>query len=75
MDYLTPVISSYEEHPITKNFEVASFFPLALAVKTTEKMPERVSAQVLAKTSPNSWLERGQEERQGIARGEGRLAL
>ena len=74
MDYLTPVIASYESHPITKNFEVASFLPLALEVKTTEKMPERVSAQVLAKTSPNSWLERGQDERQGIARGEGRLA-
>jgi ABC-type uncharacterized transport system involved in gliding motility auxiliary subunit len=74
MDYLTPVVASYEEHPITKNFEVASFFPLALEVKTTDKMPEGVSAQILAKTSPNSWLERGTEERQGIARGEGRLA-
>jgi ABC-type uncharacterized transport system involved in gliding motility auxiliary subunit len=74
MEYSTPVITSYEEHPITRNFEVVSFFPLALAVKTTEKMPERVSAQVLAKTSPNSWLERGQDERAGIARGEGRLA-
>jgi ABC-type uncharacterized transport system involved in gliding motility auxiliary subunit len=74
MDYLTPVIASYEQHPITKNFEVASFLPLALEVKTTDKMPERVSAQVLAKTSPNSWLERGQDERQGISRGEGRLA-
>jgi ABC-type uncharacterized transport system involved in gliding motility auxiliary subunit len=73
-DYLMPVITTYEEHPITKNFEVASFFPLALSVKTTDKMPERVSAQVLAKTSPNSWLERGQEERQGITRGEARLA-
>jgi ABC-type uncharacterized transport system involved in gliding motility auxiliary subunit len=74
MDYLTPVVASYEQHPITKNFEVASFFPLALSVKTTDKMPERVSSQILARTSPNSWLERGQEERQGIARGEGRLA-
>ena len=74
MDYLTPVIASYEQHPITKNFEVASFLPLALEVKVTDKMPERVSSQILARTSPNSWLERGQEERQGIARGEGRLA-
>jgi ABC-type uncharacterized transport system involved in gliding motility auxiliary subunit len=73
MDYLTPVVASYEEHPITKNFEVASFFPLAQEVKTTDKMPERVSAQILAKTSPNSWLERGKDEREGIARGEGRL--
>ncbi len=74
MDYLTPVIASYEQHPITKNFEVASFLPLALSVKAANTMPERVSAQALAKTSPNSWLERGQDERQGIARGEGRLA-
>ena len=27
MDYLTPVVSSYEAHPITKNFEVACFSP------------------------------------------------
>jgi ABC-type uncharacterized transport system involved in gliding motility auxiliary subunit len=74
-DYLMPVLTTYEQHPITKNFEVACFFPVALEVKTTDKMPERVSAQILAKTSPNSWLERGTEERQGIARGEGRLAF
>jgi ABC-type uncharacterized transport system involved in gliding motility auxiliary subunit len=74
MDIDTPVVASYEQHPISKNFEVASFFPLALSVKTTDKMPERISAQLLAKTSPNSWLERGVDERQGIARREGRLA-
>jgi hypothetical protein len=74
-DYLMPVITSYEQHPITKNFEVASFFPLALAVKTTDKMPERVSAQVLAKTSPNSWLKRDMEELKAELRGEGRPLL
>jgi gliding motility-associatede transport system auxiliary component len=74
-DYLMPVITSYEEHPITKNFEVASFFPLALEVKTTDKMPERVSAQVLAKTSPNSWLKRDMEELKAELRAEGRPLL
>jgi ABC-type uncharacterized transport system involved in gliding motility auxiliary subunit len=73
-DYLMPVITSYEQHPITKNFEVASFFPLALAVKTTEKMPDRVSAQILAKTSPNSWLKRDMEELKAELRAEGRPA-
>ena len=51
------------------------FFPLALAVKTTEKMPERVSAQVLAKTSPNSWLKRDMEELKAELRAEGRPLL
>jgi ABC-type uncharacterized transport system involved in gliding motility auxiliary subunit len=73
-DYLMPVITTYEQHPITKNFEVASFFPLALSVKTTEKMPERVSAQVLAKTSPNSWLKRDPQELKAELR-EGRPLL
>ena len=67
-----PVITNYEEHPITKNFNVASFFPLARAVKTTEKMPEGVSAQVFARTSPNSWLKRSMEELKAELRAEGR---
>jgi ABC-type uncharacterized transport system involved in gliding motility auxiliary subunit len=74
-DYLMPVITNYEQHPITKNFEVASFFPLALSVKTTDKMPERVSAQILAKTSPNSWLKRDMEELKAELRGDGRPLL
>jgi len=74
-DYLMPVISSYEMHPITKDFSVASFLPLARAVKTTEKMPEGVSAQVLARTSPNSWLKRDMEELKAELRSEGRLAF
>ena len=74
-DYLMPVITTYEEHPITKNFEVASFFPLALSVKTTDKMPEQVSAQVLAKTSPNSWLKRDMQELQAELQAQGRPLL
>jgi ABC-type uncharacterized transport system involved in gliding motility auxiliary subunit len=76
MDYLTPVVSTYEPHPIAKGLEgVLTLFPLAQAVKVPETMPPGVSAQVLAKTSPNSWLERGQEERATALRGEGRLAF
>jgi ABC-type uncharacterized transport system involved in gliding motility auxiliary subunit len=74
-DFLMPVITTYEQHPITKNFEVASFLPMALSVKTTDKMPEGVSAQVLAKTSPNSWLKRDLEELKTELRSEGRPLL
>jgi ABC-type uncharacterized transport system involved in gliding motility auxiliary subunit len=74
-DFLMPVITSYEEHPITKNFDIASFFPLTLAVKTMEQMPERVSAQVLAKTTPNSWLKRDIEALKAELRTEGRPSM
>src|SRR5882724_4202767 len=74
-DYLMPVITTFEQHPITKNFEVACFFPVALEVKITDKMPERVSAQVLAKTSPNSWLKRDMQELKAELRAEGRPLL
>lgn len=74
-DYLMPVITSYEPHPITKNFDIASFFPLTLSVKTTDSMPERVSAQILAKTSPNSWLKRDMNELKAELRNEGRPLL
>jgi ABC-type uncharacterized transport system involved in gliding motility auxiliary subunit len=74
-DYLMPVITSYEQHPITKNFDIASFFPLALALKTTPTMPERVSAQLLAQTSPNSWLKRDMNELKAELQAEGRPLL
>lgn len=74
-DYLMPVVTIYEPHAITKNFDVASFFPLARAVKVTEKMPEGVSAQILAKTSPNSWLKRDMEALKAELRTEGRPAF
>jgi len=69
---LMPVITMYEPHAITKDFSVASFFPLARVIKTTETMPEGVSAQILAKTSPNSWLKRDMEELKAELRVEGR---
>ncbi len=56
-DYLMPIVSTYEEHPITKDFNVASFFPLARSVDIKEDLPEGVSAQVLARTGPESWAE------------------
>lgn len=51
---------------------MAALFPLARAIKTTEKMPEGVSAQVLAKTSPNSWLKRDTEALKAELRTAGR---
>jgi len=54
-DYLMPVITSYVEFPITKNFTLASFFPETRSVKADKKPIPHVQVQELALTSPVSW--------------------
>ena len=54
-DYLMPVIASYNQFPITKNFDVASFFPQARSVRRPGSLPEKITAVELAFTSPDSW--------------------
>lgn len=66
-DYLLPVITRYEPHAITKDFNVASFFPLARTVDATNPGPPGVVVQVLARTSPGSWAE---TDKAGFDRGE-----
>jgi len=63
-DYFMPVVSEYEYHDITKKFRYATFFPYARSVETTEEKPEGVSAEILAKSSPNSWSERQLDQRE-----------
>lgn len=53
-----PIVTSYEPHPITRNFDFATFYPYARSVNETEEKPEGISTAILAKTSPNSWSER-----------------
>jgi ABC-type uncharacterized transport system involved in gliding motility auxiliary subunit len=53
-NYLTPVVVEYESrHPITREFELATFFPAARSVEIDED-PARGNYS-LAKTSANSW--------------------
>ncbi len=54
-DYLLPVITQYEPHPITADFTIASFFPFAQTVDAVET--KGVSLQVLGRTSAGSWGE------------------
>lgn len=63
-DYFMPVVSEYEYHDITRKFRYATFFPYARSVETIEEKPEGITADVLAKSSPNSWAERQLENRQ-----------
>ncbi len=53
-----PIVSEYEYHEITSEFRYATFFPFARSVSVAEEKPEGVSANILAKTSTNSWSER-----------------
>ena len=53
-NYLTPVVVEYhEKHPVTREFEVATFFPAARSVHIEEE-PTKGSFNI-AKTSENSW--------------------
>lgn len=57
-DYFMPLVSEYEYHAITTDFRYATFFPYARSVDIATEKPERITATVLGKTSPNSWSER-----------------
>jgi ABC-type uncharacterized transport system involved in gliding motility auxiliary subunit len=54
-DYLMPIITTYIDSPITKNFTLASFFPEARSVTVPEKQGAGLDSQELALTSEVSW--------------------
>ena len=57
-DYLTPIVSQYSGyHPITENFNTASFFPLARSVSGAKDLPQHMQNIELARTGPSSWAE------------------
>jgi len=57
-DLTMPIVSKYRRHPITKDFALATFFPLARSVQPI-KNPENTGTRVdvLLTTSPDSWAE------------------
>lgn len=57
-DYFMPVVTEYEDHPITQKFRYATFFPYSRSVEKEEEIPEDISVNIIAKSSPNSWSER-----------------
>jgi ABC-type uncharacterized transport system involved in gliding motility auxiliary subunit len=69
-DYLLPVITEYEPHPITKDFTLAAFFPFARTVDAAEAPLPGVTVQVLGRTSGGSWAE---TDKTALDRGEASL--
>ncbi len=55
---LVPVVVSYKYHPITKDFKIMTFYPLAQVVQLVSPMPEGVEAKILCETSQNSWAKK-----------------
>jgi len=56
-NYLTPIVNQYGDHPITKNFRVASFFPQARALRKLEDVDKSIDIKILASTSSSSYAE------------------
>lgn len=56
-DYLIPIVTQYGQHPITENFRVASFLPVARTVSVGKNIPEDIRVTELAFTSQGSWAE------------------
>ena len=66
-DYLIPVVSVYEDHPITENFGFSSFFPLVQSITIAQKPPKDIEVSSLAQTGTQSWAE---VDREGLEKGE-----
>jgi ABC-type uncharacterized transport system involved in gliding motility auxiliary subunit len=61
-DIFSPVVPFYRKHPITSNFDIATVFPLVCSVEALDPpQSDKVDAQPLARTSPDSWAETNRE--------------
>lgn len=56
-DFLVPLVSQYTDHPITQDFRVATFLPIARTVTKLSDVSEDIDVTELAKTLPGSWAE------------------
>ena len=52
-----PVVASYGDHEITREFEGQTLFHMTQSVELTEPLPTGVTGVSLAKTSASSWAE------------------
>jgi len=67
-DYRVPMVSEYENHPITRNFNEAVFFPLARSVRIID--PSAVGGIVsryLVRSGKSAW---GETDMEGVRKGE-----
>lgn len=66
-DYLIPTVATYDEnHEITKDFRLMTFFPICRSLKLTGNEKKGVKVQKLASTLPGTW---GETDHVGLAKG------
>jgi ABC-type uncharacterized transport system involved in gliding motility auxiliary subunit len=56
-NYLTPVVNTYAEHPITDGFRHFTFFPQARSVSVSGSPPAGIESSVLAMTNEGAYAE------------------
>ena len=54
-DYLTPIISSYRKHEITRNFGGATIMPLIRSVDVREDLNPAVDVKTISRSGPESY--------------------
>jgi len=70
-DFLLPMIVTYGDHPITRNFRLLSFFSLARSVELDKEVKKKgLTLTNLAFTSEESWSE---TDREALNKGGARL--
>jgi ABC-type uncharacterized transport system involved in gliding motility auxiliary subunit len=66
-DYTVPVVTQYVDHPITRDIDVATFYPLARSVRIAPADVEGVTVQYLAQTGKSAW---GETDLEGVRGGQ-----
>ncbi|MBI3794879.1 MAG: hypothetical protein HY280_09160 [Nitrospinae bacterium] len=64
-DILAPMVTTYEQHPITNGFKLMTFFPLASSLRVKNGVAG-VTAVELAKTRTDTW---GETDEAGLKKG------
>ena len=66
-EYTVPVVTQYIDHPINRDIDVATFYPMARSVRIAPADIEGVTVQYLAQTGESAW---GETDLEGIKGGQ-----
>jgi ABC-type uncharacterized transport system involved in gliding motility auxiliary subunit len=64
-EYTVPVVTQYVDHPVTRDIDVATFYPMARSVRIAPPDIPGVTAQYLAQTGKSAWGETDLERVRG----------
>jgi ABC-type uncharacterized transport system involved in gliding motility auxiliary subunit len=56
-NYLTPIVNSYGDHPITSGFRFATIFPRSRSIRPLETQPDGVVMRMIARTGSSAYAE------------------